>query len=274
MKSNAMVRSIPGRRRAPGTSATVRAPGISAAVRAPGEIAQIRTVCSSCKLRELCVPCCGLTRSEMEVADRLVFNRLRLRRGESLYRTGDRFTSLYAVRNGFFKTICMLEDGRDQVTGFSIPGEVLGMDGIGPELHTCNSIALEDSEVCAIPFAGLQALAHGIPGLQSQLYKMMSREIVRMHGVMLQLGSMNADERLSMFLLDLSQRFDARGRSASEFNLRMTREEIGSYLGLKLETVSRTFSKFQEEGLITVRQKFIRIRDSAGLKRVTGGEPD
>ena len=264
MKSNAMVRCIPGPRRAPGTPA---------AVPAPGEIAQCRTVCSSCKLRELCVPCCGLTRSEMKVADRLVFNRLRLRRGESLYRSGDRFTSLYAVRKGFFKSVALIEDGRDQVTGFAISGEVLGMDGIGLELHSCNTVALEDSEVCAIPFAGLQALAQEIPGLQRHFYRMMSREIVREHGVMLQLGSMNADERLSMFLLDLSQRFAARGGSPSEFNLRMTREEIGSYLGLKPETVSRTLSKFQEEGLIAVRQKFVRIRDSAGLRQVVGRQP-
>jgi CRP/FNR family transcriptional regulator len=257
MKSNSIVRSAPSRRDAPGST-----------VPESGEPAQFRSVCAKCNLRELCVPCCGLTRCERETADRLVFNRARLRRGESLYRTGDRFVSLYAVRKGFFKSLALIEDGREQVTGFSIPGEILGMDGIGPEQHSCNTVALEDSEVCAISFAGLQALAHDIPGLQHHFYKMMSREIVREQGMMLQLGSMNAEERLSMFLLDLSQRFAARGQSPSEFNLRMTREEIGSYLGLKLETVSRTFSKFQEEGLITVRQKFIGIRDSAGLRQV------
>ena len=263
MTTNTSVRIIPARRRAPINSAT--APK-------PGKIAQCRTMCSTCNLRELCLPCCGLTRSEMDVADRLVFNRSRVRRGESLYRTGDRFTCLYAVRNGFFKSTALLENGRDQVTGFSMTGEVLGMDGIGPERHTCNTIALEDSDVCAIPFARLQELAHEIPSLQRQFHKMMSREIVREHGVMLLLGSMNAEERLAMFLLNLSQRFAARGYSPSEFNLRMTREEIGSYLGLKLETVSRTLSKFQEEGLIGVQQKFIRILDSAGLERVMGRE--
>jgi CRP/FNR family transcriptional regulator len=236
------------------------------------KIAQCGTMCSTCSLRELCLPCCGLTRSEMDVADRLVFNRSRVRRGESLYRTGDRFTSLYAVRSGFFKSTALLENGRNQVTGFSMTGEVLGMDGIGPERHTCNTIALEDSDVCAIPFARLQELAHEIPSLQRQFHKMMSREIVREHGVMLLLGSMNAEERLAMFLLNLSQRFAARGYSPSEFNLRMTREEIGSYLGLKLETVSRTLSKFQEEGMIGVQQKFIRVLNSAGLERVMGRE--
>jgi len=263
MTTNTSVRIIPTRRRVPIDSAT-----------APrsGKIAQCRTMCSTCNLRELCLPCCGLTRSEMDVADRLVFNRSRVRRGESLYRTGDRFTSLYAVRNGFFKSTALLENGRNQVTGFSMTGEVLGMDGIGPERHTCNTIALEDSDVCAIPFARLQELAHEIPSLQHHFHRMMSREIVREHGVMLLLGSMNAEERLAMFLLNLSQRFAARGYSPSEFNLRMTREEIGSYLGLKLETVSRTLSKFQEEGMIGVQQKFIRVLNSAGLERVMGRE--
>ena len=249
-----------------------RAPVESPAVPEAGDIAQCRTICSSCNLRELCLPCCALTRSEMDVADRLVFSRSRLRRGDCLYRAGERFSSLYAVRNGFFKSTAMLDNGRDQVTRFSMTGEVLGLDGIGPERHSCNTIAVEDSEVCAIPFAGLQALAQEIPSLQRHFFKMMSREIEREHGVMLQLGSMNAEERLAMFLLDLSQRFAARGYSRSEFNLRMTRADIGSYLGLKLETVSRTFSKFQEQGLIIVQQKWIRIRDSAALKRVMGRE--
>jgi CRP/FNR family transcriptional regulator len=225
-------------------------------------------MCSTCNLRELCLLCCGLTRSEMDVADRLVFNRSRVRRGESLSRTGDRFTYLYAVRNGLFKSTALLENGCNQVIAFSMTGEVLGMDGIGPERHTCNTIALEDSEVCAISFARLQKLAHEIPSLQRHFHRMMSREIVRKHRVMLLLGSMIAEERLAMFLLNLSQRFAARGYSPSEFNLRMTREEIGSYLGLKLETVSRTFSKFQEDGLIGVHQKLIRILDRAGLERV------
>jgi len=265
MTTNTTVRTLPARRRALADAA---------AVAASGNISQCRTVCSSCNLRELCVPCCELTRSEKQIAERLVFARSRVRRGETLYRAGDRFASLYAVRNGFFKSTALLENGRDQVTGFSMIGEVLGMDGIGPERHTCDAIALEDSDVCAIPFDALQELAQEIPSLQRHFFKMMSREIEREHGVILQLGSMNAEERLAMFLLDLSQRFAARGYSPSEFNLRMTREEIGSYLGLKLETVSRTFSRFQEEGLIGVQQKFIRIRDGAGLEQVLGREPD
>jgi CRP/FNR family transcriptional regulator, anaerobic regulatory protein len=250
------------------------APIDSPAARTSDAIAQCATACSDCKLRGLCAPCCGLTRAEMDVADRLVFERLHVRRGESLCRNGERFTSLYAVRSGFFKSTALRENACDQVLRFSMTGDVLGIDGIGPERHICDTVALEDSDVCAIPFAQLQGLAHEIPGLQRQLHKTMSREIVREHGQMLLLGSMNAKERLATFLLDMSRRLAARGYSPSEFNLRMTREDIGSYLGQKLETVSRTFSKLQQEGLISVEQKFVRILDNAGLERVMSRDPN
>jgi len=265
MKSETKVRTIPARRR-------MRA-GVGIMLE-PVTIGQCKTICLTCNLRELCAPCCGLNRSEKEAAERLMFSRSRLRRGECLYRSGDRFTSLYGVRYGFFKSVSRLDDSRDQVTGYSIAGEVMGVDGIGPERHGCTTVALEDSEVCVIPFDGLLALAQEIPSLQRQFYKMMSREIVREQGLMLQLGTMNAEERLAMLLLDLSQRFAAHGYSSSEFNLRMTREEIGSYLGLKLATVSRAFSRFQDEGLIAVQQKFIRIRDRARLEMVMGRSLD
>ena len=171
------------------------------------------------------------------------------------------------------KTDGLLEDVREQVTGFQMTGEIIGLDGISTEFHTCNSIALEDSEVCVIPYAKLEELSRKVEGLQHQFHKVMSREIVRDHGVMMLLGSMRAEERLAAFLLNMSQRFTARGFSSAEFHLRMTREEIGSYLGLKLETVSRAFSRFQDEGLIAVQQKHIRILDGAGLKRLLQHQP-
>jgi CRP/FNR family transcriptional regulator len=232
-------------------------------------IHQLKTVCSSCSLRELCLPM-GLSQEEVEYLDQLVYTRKRIKRGENLYRAGDPFGSLYAVRSGFFKSNLILEDGRDQVTGFHMPGEIMGLDGIGTDDHTCNTTALEDSEVCVIPFARLEELGHQVRNLQKQFHKVMSREIVRDQGVMMLLGTMRAEERLAAFLLNLSQRFNARGYSHTEFHLRMTREEIGSYLGLKLETVSRIFSKFQEEGLVSVQQKHIRILDTDGLKRMLG----
>jgi CRP/FNR family transcriptional regulator len=235
----------------------------------PINAAQLKTVCSSCSLRELCLPM-GLSAEEVERLDQLVYARRKVKRGEGLYRAGDAFSAIYAIRTGFFKSNVIIEDGRDQVTGFHMPGEVIGMDGIGTDHHTCNATALEDSDVCVIPFSRLEEIANELHGLQRQFHRMMSREIVRDQGVMMLLGSMRAEERLAAFLLNLSQRFVARGYSPSEFHLRMTREEIGSFLGLKLETVSRIFSKFQEEGLVSVQQKHIRILDTAGLKNVLG----
>ncbi|MDX9737347.1 MAG: fumarate/nitrate reduction transcriptional regulator Fnr [Azonexus sp.] len=225
----------------------------------------IKTVCSTCNLRELCLPF-GLSLEELERLDDLISTRRRIKRGDYLYRVGDGFDAIYAIRSGFFKTDVLLEDGREQVTGFQMGGELLGLDGISTEHHTCNAIALEDSEICAIPFARLESLSREIHTLQRHFHKVMSREIVRDHGVMMLLGTMRAEERLAAFLLNLSQRFTARGFSHAEFYLRMTREEIGSYLGLKLETVSRAFSRFQEEGHIAVQQKHVRILNVDGLK--------
>ena len=225
----------------------------------------IKTVCSTCNLRELCLPF-GLSLEELERLDDLISTRRRIKRGDYLYRVGDGFDAIYAIRSGFFKTDVLLEDGREQVTGFQMGGELLGLDGISTEHHTCNAIALEDSEICAIPFARLESLSREIHTLQRHFHKVMSREIVRDHGVMMLLGTMRAEERLAAFLLNLSQRFTARGFSHTEFYLRMTREEIGSYLGLKLETVSRAFSQFQEEGHIAVQQKHVRILNVDGLK--------
>jgi CRP/FNR family transcriptional regulator len=228
-------------------------------------IAVIKTACSNCNLRELCLPY-GLNLEELERLDDLVSTRRRIKRGDHLYRAGEAFDAIYAIRSGFFKTDVLLEDGREQVTGFQMAGELLGLDGISTEHHTCNAIALEDSEICAIPFSRLESLSREIHTLQHHFHKVMSREIVRDHGVMMLLGTMRAEERLAAFLLNLSQRFTARGFSHAEFYLRMTRDEIGSYLGLKLETVSRAFSRFQEEGHIAVQQKHIRILNVNGLK--------
>jgi CRP/FNR family transcriptional regulator len=236
---------------------------------APAPLSRLRTACSNCSLRELCLPI-GLSTDQLESLDELVYTRRRVKRGESLFRADDDFRSLYAVRSGFFKTRVAASDGRDQVTGFQMAGEILGMDGIGSDRHTCDAVALEDSEVCVMPYSKLEELSHRFPSLSHHFHKVMSREIVRDHSVMLLLGSMRAEERLAAFLVNLSQRFTVRGLSSSEFYLRMTREEIGSYLGLKLETVSRAFSRFQDEGLVAVQQKHIRILDADGLKRIIG----
>jgi len=226
--------------------------------------------CSSCNLRELCLPV-GFDRQQMQELDSLVAMRRSVPRGAALFRSGEPFDAVYAVRTGFFKTRLTSEDGREQVTGFQMAGELLGLDGIDADVHACDAIALEDSQVCVIPYAQLEQLSRQFTDLQRQFHKIMSREIVRDHGVMLLLGSMRAEERLAAFLLNLTQRLEARGFSSSALVLRMTREEIGTYLGLKLETVSRCFSKFQEDGVLEVRQRQIRVLDPVALQQMVNG---
>lgn len=229
----------------------------------------LRVACSNCNLRELCLPV-GLTSDELSRVETLVATRRKLKRGELLFRTGDRFESLYALRLGFLKSTLTSSDGHEQVTGFHMAGEIVGLDGISADTHTCDTVALEDTEVCVLPFERIEEYSQTLPALQTHLHKVMSREIVREHGVMLLLGSMRAEERLAAFLLNLSQRFEARGYSRSEFVLRMTRAEIGSYLGLKLETVSRCLSRFSQDNLIEVDQKHIRLLDVDGLRKTVG----
>jgi CRP/FNR family transcriptional regulator, anaerobic regulatory protein len=236
------------------------------------KLESLKVACSSCNLRELCLPV-GLSKPNLEKLDELVASRRTVKRGEALFHAGDAFQSLYAVRTGFFKTRVSSEDGRDQVTGFQMAGELLGLDAISQDRHTCDAVALEDSQVCVIHYTQLENLSREFTELQSSFHKIMSREIVRDHGVMLLLGSMRAEERLAAFLLNLTQRLQARGFSPSSLILRMTREEIGSYLGLKLETVSRTFSKFQDDGLLEVKQRQIRILDQDGLHRLVNSAP-
>ena len=224
--------------------------------------------CAHCNLRPSCLPH-GLTIPELEHIDgRLVMVRRKVAQGEALFRAGDRFDALFEIWTGFFKTLITTNQGREQVTGFQMGGELLGLDGIAAGRHDVDAIALETSQVCVIPYAELEALAGEVPALQRQLHRLMSREIVTDHGVMLHLGSMHAEERVAAFLLNLTDRLFARGFSASALVLRMSREEIGSYLGLTLETVSRTFSKFQAAGLLFVRQRNIRITDPAGLRHL------
>lgn len=210
----------------------------------------------------------GLTTDEITHIDALVANRKKVVRGAHLYETGEPFRHLYAIRTGFFKTVVSVEDGREQVTGFQMAGEVLGLDGIVNDLHACDAVALEDAEVCTIPFDRLEELSKHVTSLQRHVHKIMSREIVRDQGVMMLLGSMRADERLAAFLLNLAQRLQSRGFSPQEMILRMTREEIGSYLGLKLETVSRCFSKFAAEGVVDVKQRQVRILDANALRLI------
>lgn len=227
----------------------------------------IKVACSNCNLRELCMPI-GLNNDEMQRLDDVVAKRRRVKQGEHLFSSGDHFTSLFAIRTGFFKTCLIAENGREQVTGFQMAGEVMGLDGIVSDVHSCNAVALEDADVCVMPFETVEAMSREFPALQRHVHKIMSKEIVRENGVMMLLGNMRAEERIAAFLINLVQRLHARGFSEKELLLRMTREEIGSYLGMKLETVSRTFSKFSDEGIIDVNMRHIKIFDSAALKKI------
>ena len=234
----------------------------------PG-VRKFEVTCAGCNLREMCLPE-GLNEAEMLRMENLVYLRRKIKRGEALFHVGDKFTAVYAIRVGFFKTALLHDDGREQVTGFQMPGELLGLDGIGAGAHSSNAVALEDCEACVLPFAMIEEISREIPALQRHLHAVLSREIVRDHGVMMLLGSMRAEERLAVFLLNLSKRYLRRGWSPSDFHLRMTREELGSYLGLKLETVSRLFSKFQDDGLMEVNQKHVRIGNIEGLEQLLG----
>jgi len=228
-----------------------------------------QTLCNTCAMRELCLPA-GLSAAEIRQLDGIITRNRCVKRGAYLYRAGSELRSLYTIRAGFIKSCVLHDDGREQVAGFHMMGELLGMDAIGSGRHMSDAIALEDTEVCEIPYAEFEGLSEKTPTLRRNFSRIMSREIASDHGLMLLLGSMRAEERLAMFLLSLSKRFEARGYSALNFVLRMTREEIGSHLGLKLETVSRAFSHFQALGLIAVQNKSIAIKNPQGLRTIIG----
>lgn len=227
-----------------------------------------QVACSRCNQSGLCLSA-GLGPDDISRLDTVIGGRQRIARGQHLYRSGDPFSAIHVVTSGFFKTTISTEDGQHQVIGFQMAGEILGMDGIHTELHSCNAVALEDSEVCLIDFADLVRLSSQVPTLQHRLHKIMSSEIVRDQSVIMLLGTMHAEGRLAAFLLNLSQRLTARGYSPRDFHLRMSRTEIGSYLGLKQETVSRGFSRLQDEGVISKQNRHIRILDMPMLKKLT-----
>jgi len=232
-------------------------------------IHDLRTRCSNCSMRELCLPY-DLEPADLQRLDQLIATRQRLKKGEILYRVGDPFTGLYAVRLGSTMTTVLAEDGREQVCGYHLPGDLFGLDGVDGGEHKVQSVALEDSEVCALPLERIEELARHVPTLQHNLHRFLSRELDRDHNIMLLLGSMRAEERLATFLLNLAHRYRIRGYSSTEFVLRMTREEIGSFLGLKLETVSRLFSRFQQEGLIQAQGRAVKLLDVAALRQLAG----
>lgn len=233
--------------------------------------AGMRMICSSCSLRDFCLSE-GLDFKEIERIEELITMRKRIRRGETLYRAGDPFEAFYAVRLGFLKSSVLSSDGREQVTMFHMSGDIVGFDGLANNVYASDMTALEDTEVCVISYKRLREVSASAPSLSGHFEKLLSREIIRQNGVLLLLGSMHAEQRIAAFLLNLSQRFEQRGYSRSEFVLRMTRAEIGSYLGLKLETVSRVLSRFTSDNLILVNQKHVQILSFEGLRSIISGQ--
>jgi CRP/FNR family transcriptional regulator len=188
-----------------------------------------------------------------------------VRSGGPLFTSGDPFGSLYGVHGGFFKTSTVDGDGRWQVTGFFMAGDLLGLDGMDSGHYQVTATALEDSEVAVLPYPLVEMVTRESPDLQRELHVALSREIAREQRLILLLGTAHAEQRLAAFLLNLSRRLKRRGYSPSEFNLRMTRADIGSYLGLKLETVSRLFTRFREHGILEIQQRHVRLIDADRL---------
>lgn len=214
--------------------------------------------CSKCSIQVLCLPA-FIKADDFDQLNTIVQNRRPLKRGDSLFCTGQRLTSIYVAREGAFKSVVYNDDGSSQVTGFHLPGEILGLDALGTDFHTCDSIALTIADVCEIPLHELEMVASQIPGMQHQLLKIMGQSINRDQKHIEILAKKNAHERVAIFLHQLAERYKLLGRSDQRFMIPMSREDIGSYLGLVIETVSRTFSKMQEEGLITIHGREVQI---------------
>jgi len=220
-------------------------------------------------MHELCLPM-GLDSADMNRLDQII-GRRRVARGETLYRVNDPFKFLYAIRVGHFKTFQINPNGEQQITGFQMAGELMGMDAISTERHHCHVAALEDSEVCEIPFHDLEELFGVIPTLLRHFHRMMSQEITREQNVMLLLGNMRAEQRFAAFLVNLSSRYAARGYSSTCFQLRMSREDIGNYLGLTIESISRLLSRFKKLGWLRVDKREIQLLDFVRLKALAAG---
>ena len=231
--------------------------------------AKLKIACQECSLNEICLPV-GVDKNDMTMLDDIINRKTPFSRGQHLFHIGDRFKSVYAIRSGSVKTYTTTEDGHEQVTGFHLPGELVGLDAIATNTHPVAAKTLETTSVCEIPFEQLDDLSCRLDGLRRQLLRIMSREIQEDQENMMMLGQKSAEQRLASLLISLSNRYQARGFSPYEFNLTMSRGDIGNFLGLALETVSRLFGRFQEDGLIRVSRKNIEILDRDQLCALSG----
>ncbi|MGH1485364.1 MAG: fumarate/nitrate reduction transcriptional regulator Fnr [Cellvibrionaceae bacterium] len=223
--------------------------------------------CSNCRLSSLCLPL-SLELDELEQIDDVILRNQPLQKGDYLYRAGDNFSSIYAVRAGCIKSVRITEEGEEQIIGFYLPGEILGMDGLNTDNHPNSAIALETSAICEIPFHRLEELSRHIPSLQRHFFQLMSKEIINDQELITLLSKGSAEQRIAALLLSLSSRHQRRQLSATEFSLPMSRTDMGNYLGLTIETVSRVFGRFQKEGCLSVNRRLIDLLDVKKLKRI------
>lgn len=227
--------------------------------------------CRDCRLNSICLPF-SLETSDIDELDRIIQRGRPLQKGAHLYRQSDDFGSVYAVRSGALKAYRMTDDGREQVTGFYFPGEIVGMDGISQSRHASSARALETSAVCEIPFSSLEKLSASVPQLQRHFFQLMSREITEDQQLITLLSKSSADARVAALLLSISLRNAQRHLSANQFRLSMSRVDIGNYLGLTVETVSRVFTRMQKAQILRVSNREITILDGPALRELTSGE--
>ena len=234
------------------------------------KIADIKVSCGTCSLSELCLPH-GMSHDDMDELDKIVKRQQPFQPGQHIFRAGDTGHALFAVRSGALKSYCTTEDGDEQVIGFTLPGEVVGLDGMSDGNYASSSVVLETASVCELPYNSLEDMCHTLSGLNRQMMRIVSKEVVADQAMLLLLGKRTAEERLANFLLALSSRYHSRGLSANEFNLPMSRQDIGNYLGLAIETVSRLFANFQKNQLLTVNRRQIILTDMRRLRAMVEG---
>lgn len=230
---------------------------------------KLTSQCQNCSLSALCLPI-ALADEDVNRLDQIIERKRPLKKGEILFHQGEEFDSVFAVRTGTLKTYNITNSGEEQITGFYCPSELVGLSGIDENQYPVSAKALETTTVCEIPFAHLEQLSSQIPSLKHQLFRLMSRKICDDQQMMVLLGKKNADEKVASFLLNLSHRFKKRGYSATAFRLSMSRGEIGNYLGLAVETVSRVMTRFQKNGLIDVDGKEISIINLPEMEKLVG----
>ena len=223
--------------------------------------------CQHCGFSQLCLPF-TLNNAELDTLDDIIERKKPLHKGDFLIEAGTKLHSLYAVRSGSFKTFTLTDQGEQQITGFHLPGDIVGFDGLSKQLHPSYAETLETAMVCEIPLPNLETLLDQLPRLRQQIMRLMSEDIQADQQMMLLLNRKTAEQKLATFLSQLGQRYASRGFSANEFRLTMTRSDIGNYLGLTVETISRLLSKLDKEQLIAVDGKLITIKDQPALSRL------